>query len=110
MLEIRNATQEDLPLLKEMYLREVEEHDERAQTFADQLIKHFKTMLKLSKRDWISLVLTDFVFAICGFLTGLPRTRTASAAHLKTDKDAREEKQKCMAQFREWDHHQQQFA
>lgn len=47
MLEIKNATQEDLPLLKHMYLIEVEEHDERAQTFADELINHFKTMLAI---------------------------------------------------------------
>lgn len=59
MLEIRNATQEDLPLLKEMYLREVEEHDERAQTFADQLIKHFKTMLAIKEGNLCGTVTWD---------------------------------------------------
>ena len=37
MLEIRNATPEDLEILKKMYLTEVEDHQERADAFADIL-------------------------------------------------------------------------
>ncbi|MFW9809706.1 MAG: GNAT family N-acetyltransferase [Candidatus Thorarchaeota archaeon] len=45
MLEIRNATQDEIPLLKQMYMTEVEEHEKRAQTFANELVNRFKTML-----------------------------------------------------------------
>jgi len=47
MLEIRTATDRDFNLLREMYLEEVENHVERAETFANDLIHHFKTMLAL---------------------------------------------------------------
>lgn len=59
MLEIRNATQEDLQLLKEMYLSEVEEHEERAQTFADQLINHFRTVLAIKEGNLCGTVTWD---------------------------------------------------
>jgi ribosomal protein S18 acetylase RimI-like enzyme len=47
MLEIRNATPEDLQLLKNMYQTEIEDHEERATTFAKELIHHFKTLLAI---------------------------------------------------------------
>ncbi|MBN2228746.1 MAG: GNAT family N-acetyltransferase [Candidatus Thorarchaeota archaeon] len=57
MLEIRNATSADQKLLEDMYLTEVEEHKERAATFASDLIHHFKTMLALQDNE------------LCGTLT-----------------------------------------
>jgi ribosomal protein S18 acetylase RimI-like enzyme len=45
MFEIKQATSADKPLLKNMYLEEVENHAERATTFAENFIDHFKTML-----------------------------------------------------------------
>ncbi|MFW9768796.1 MAG: GNAT family N-acetyltransferase [Candidatus Thorarchaeota archaeon] len=45
MLDIRNATREDHQLLRKMYLSEVEDHKERANAFADDLIQRFKTLL-----------------------------------------------------------------
>ena len=59
MLEIRNATQEDVPLLKQMYLNEVEEHEERAQTFADQLVKQYRTMLAIKDNNLCGTVSWD---------------------------------------------------
>ncbi len=45
MLEIRVATDADFNLLTNMYLEEVENHTERAKTFAKDLIHHFRTLL-----------------------------------------------------------------
>ena len=59
MLEIRNATQEDVPLLKQMYLNEVEEHDERAQTFADELVKDYRTILAIKDNNLCGTVSWD---------------------------------------------------
>lgn len=47
MLEIRNSTPEDLEILTKMYMTEVEAHEERANTFANELIHHFKTVLAI---------------------------------------------------------------
>ena len=47
MLEIRNANPEDLEILKRMYLTEVENHPERAESFADILINQYKTLLAI---------------------------------------------------------------
>jgi ribosomal protein S18 acetylase RimI-like enzyme len=47
MIEIRQATDVDRELLRTMYLSEVENHDGRASSFAEQLIIRFKTMLAL---------------------------------------------------------------
>ena len=47
MIEIRSATDADFNLLRKMYLEEVEDHADRATTFADDLIHHFKTILAL---------------------------------------------------------------
>ena len=57
MFEIRQATESEKSLLKDMYLKEVEDHAERAETFADDLIHHFKTMLALEDNE------------LCGTLT-----------------------------------------
>jgi ribosomal protein S18 acetylase RimI-like enzyme len=45
MFEIREASESDRVLLEVMYLEEVEDHIDRAETFAKDLINHFKTML-----------------------------------------------------------------
>ena len=47
MIEIKRATDADFNLLVDMFLEEVEKHTERANTFADDLIHHFKTLLAL---------------------------------------------------------------
>ena len=57
MFEIRQATESDKALLKDMYLQEVEDHTDRAETFAEDLIHHFKTMLALDNAE------------LCGTLT-----------------------------------------
>jgi ribosomal protein S18 acetylase RimI-like enzyme len=49
MLDIRNATPEDVLLLKQMYLSEVEDHEERATVFANDLIYSVKTLLAMSE-------------------------------------------------------------
>ena len=59
MLEIRNATHEDVPLLKQMYLNEVEEHEERAQTFANELVKEYRTMLAIKDNNLCGTVSWD---------------------------------------------------
>ena len=57
MIETRTATEGDFNLLKDMYLEEVEPHLERAKTFANDLINHFKTNLALQDNQ------------LCGTLT-----------------------------------------
>ena len=47
MFEIKEASVEDRVLLENMFLEEVEDHAERAKTFAEDLINHFKTILAL---------------------------------------------------------------
>ena len=57
MIEIRQATDVDREVLRTMYLSEVENHVERASSFAEQLINRFKTMLALQNNQ------------LCGTLT-----------------------------------------
>ena len=45
MPEIRKAVQTDRILLEKMYLKDIENHQERAKAFADDLILKFKTIL-----------------------------------------------------------------
>ena len=45
MPEIRKAIQTDRNLLEKMYLEDIENHQERAKAFADDLILKFKTIL-----------------------------------------------------------------
>lgn len=47
MFENRQATESDRALLENMYLEEIENHAERAEKFAEDLVDHFKTMLAL---------------------------------------------------------------
>jgi len=47
---IRNATDKDMDLLVKMYLDEVEDHQQRAQQFAKDLIYRFKTIICLSDK------------------------------------------------------------
>ena len=49
MIDIRTATSADIPLLKTMYLREIEDHAERAQKFAEDLGTRFKTLLAIKE-------------------------------------------------------------
>ncbi|MBE0527570.1 MAG: GNAT family N-acetyltransferase [Candidatus Thorarchaeota archaeon] len=57
MFAIKEASGEDKALLENMYLEEVEDHAERAETFAEDLINHFKTMIALEDGE------------LCGTLT-----------------------------------------
>lgn len=57
MFEIKEALGDDKALLEKMYLEEVEDHPDRAKTFAEDLINHFKTMLALEDGE------------LCGTLT-----------------------------------------
>ncbi len=59
MLEIRKATQDDIPLLRQMYMTEVETHDNRAQTFAEDLVHRFKTMLAFKEGNLCGTVSWD---------------------------------------------------
>lgn len=59
MFEIRVATDADFNLLRNMYLEEVEDHAERATTFAEDLIHHFKTMLALQDENLVGSLSWD---------------------------------------------------
>ena len=48
MLDIREATPEDKLHLKQMYLVEIENHEERATAFANELIHRVRTLLAFS--------------------------------------------------------------
>ena len=45
MPDIRKAVQTDRILLEKMYLKDIENHQERAKAFADDLILKFRTIL-----------------------------------------------------------------
>lgn len=45
MIDIRTATSADIPLLENMYRKEIEDHAERAQKFAEDLVLRYKTLL-----------------------------------------------------------------
>jgi ribosomal protein S18 acetylase RimI-like enzyme len=59
MLDIRNASQEDIQILRQMYLSEVENHEERATAFANDLIQRFKTLLAFSEGSLCGTVSWD---------------------------------------------------
>ncbi len=61
MIDIRTATSIDIPLLERMYRNEIEDHEERARTFAQDLVLRFKTLLAI-KDD-----------SVCGTVTWEPR-------------------------------------
>ena len=47
MIDIRTATSADIPLLESMYRKEIEDHIERAQRFAEDLVLKYKTLLAI---------------------------------------------------------------
>ena len=59
MNDIRSATPEDMLLLKQMYLSEIEGHEERATTFANELIRRVKTLLAFSNGSLCETVSWD---------------------------------------------------
>jgi GNAT superfamily N-acetyltransferase len=59
MFEIKEASSEDKALLENMFLEEVEDHAERAKTFAEDLINHFKTMLALGDGELFGTLTWD---------------------------------------------------
>ena len=61
MIDIRAATSNDIPLLENMYKREIEDHEERAQTFAENLVLRYNTLLAIKNN------------AVCGTATWEPR-------------------------------------
>ncbi len=61
MIEIRTATPSDLPLLENMYRKEIEDHLERARRFAEDLVLRYKTLLAIDDN------------AVCGTVTWEPR-------------------------------------
>ena len=61
MIEIRTATSSDLPLLEKMYRKEIEDHLERAQKFAEDLVLRYETLLAIDDN------------AVCGTVTWEPR-------------------------------------
>ena len=61
MTDIRTATSVDIPLLERMYRNEIEDHAERAQRFAEDLVLRYKTLVAI-KDD-----------AVCGTVTWEPR-------------------------------------
>jgi len=61
MIAIRNATSKDIPLLERMYLQEIENHSERAQRFATELVHRYNTLLAITDE------------AVCGTISWEPR-------------------------------------
>jgi ribosomal protein S18 acetylase RimI-like enzyme len=61
MINIRTATSTDIPLLESMYRMEIEDHPERAQRFAEELVLRYKTLLAISDN------------AVCGTISWEPR-------------------------------------
>ncbi|MFW9806560.1 MAG: GNAT family N-acetyltransferase [Candidatus Thorarchaeota archaeon] len=61
MISFRQATSADLPLLEDMYKKEVEDHIERARRFAEELVYRFKTIIAIKDND------------LCGTVTWEPR-------------------------------------
>jgi ribosomal protein S18 acetylase RimI-like enzyme len=56
---IRNATEKDVDLLVKMYLDEVENHQQRAQQFAKDLIYRFKTIICICNKNIIGTITWD---------------------------------------------------
>ncbi len=61
MIDIRTATSADIPLLENMYRKEIEDHAERAQRFAEDLVLRYKTLVAIKDS------------AVCGTVTWEPR-------------------------------------
>ena len=53
---IRYSNEEDLELLEEMYINEIENHKERAQQFAKDLIYRFKTIICISDKKILGTI------------------------------------------------------
>jgi ribosomal protein S18 acetylase RimI-like enzyme len=47
MIDIRTATSADISLLENMYRKEIEDHVERSQKFAEDLVLRYKTLLAI---------------------------------------------------------------
>ena len=61
MIDIRTATSDDISLLENMYRKEIEDHAERAQRFAEDLVLRYKTLVAIKDS------------AVCGTVTWEPR-------------------------------------
>ena len=61
MIDIKSATSTDIPLLENMYRKEIEDHAERAQRFAEDLVFRYKTLLAIIEDT------------VCGTMTWEPR-------------------------------------
>ena len=57
--KIRNATEKDMELLVKMYIDEVENHQQRAQQFAKDLIYRFKTNICVSDKNILGTITWD---------------------------------------------------
>ena len=56
---IRNATEKDMDIVVKMYLDEVENHQQRAQQFAKDLIYRFKTIICISDKNILGTITWD---------------------------------------------------
>ena len=56
---IRNATEKDMDLVVKLYLDEVENHQQRAQQFAKDLIYRFKTIICISDKTILGTISWD---------------------------------------------------
>ena len=56
---IRNATEKEMDLLVKMYLDDVENHQQRAQQFAKDLIYRFKTIICVSDKNILGTITWD---------------------------------------------------
>jgi len=56
---IRNATEKDMDIVVKMYLDEVENHQQRAQQFAKDLIYRFKTNICVSDKNVLGTISWD---------------------------------------------------
>ena len=61
MMNFRQATSVDLPLLENLYKKEIEDHSERARRFAEELVFRYKTILAIKDND------------VCGTVSWEPR-------------------------------------
>ena len=57
--KIRNATEKDMDIIVKMYLDEVENHQQRAQKFAKDLIYRFKTNICVSDKNVLGTISWD---------------------------------------------------
>jgi len=56
---IRNATEKDMDIVVKMYLDEVENHQQRAQQFAKDLIYRFKTIICVCDKNILGTITWD---------------------------------------------------